>query len=300
MIKISYIQEFVMLVDTLNFSRAAELTHITQPALSRHIAVLEEEVGAKLLVRDTRNVRLTSAGEAVYKHFCDILFSFKEAKDQAVSLSTGKVGILKVSSPYYWTEDFTEPIVLQMLQEYPKCDIRVISCQPHEGMQDILEGRSDVLISYYVDNLYSSIRRVAFAKEKLSVVLHITHPLAQHACIKMEDLKNNSFIFTKSDDDETKHATMYILKLLEARGIKPKHMHYTQQVDTVGMTIKSTGGISILPYCVRHMNRSYIKVIPLEDTDCEIAMCMYYRTDNDNAIIPQFVQAGKSINLLSG
>lgn len=46
MIKISYLREFVLLAETLNFSKTAEKSYITQPALSRHLALLEDEMGA--------------------------------------------------------------------------------------------------------------------------------------------------------------------------------------------------------------------------------------------------------------
>ncbi len=69
MIKLNYIQEYILLAETLNFSKTAEMSYITQPALSRHILVLEEEMGTKLLLRTTRNVQLTPAGEMVYEAF---------------------------------------------------------------------------------------------------------------------------------------------------------------------------------------------------------------------------------------
>ena len=69
MIKLNYIQEYILLAETLNFSKTAEMSYITQPALSRHILVLEEEMGTKLLLRTTRNVQMTPAGEMVYEAF---------------------------------------------------------------------------------------------------------------------------------------------------------------------------------------------------------------------------------------
>ena len=58
MIRIDYIQEFVKLADYLSFSRASEDLYITQPSLSRHVSLLESELGVKLLDRNTRSVSL--------------------------------------------------------------------------------------------------------------------------------------------------------------------------------------------------------------------------------------------------
>jgi len=289
MIKLAYIHEFVTLAETLSFSRAAELTYITQPALSRHIAILEEEMGTQLFVRNSRSVKLTAAGKAVYEHFCKVLSSYKEAKNQAELFSSGKTGVLKIHSPYYCTEDFTEPLVLNFLKKHPACDIQVISCQPNEGMRDMQKGLCDILISSYVGEITDSIRRVPFAIEKLGVVLDVNHPLAQRNSVKLEELKNDCFIFLNNHEGFSD----MILGLLKKRGIKPQPK-YTQQIDTLGMTIKQIGGVGIMPFCVRHMDRSYIKVVLLEDDDCELPMCIYYRTDNECAIIPQFVRMVKN------
>ena len=59
MIKWSFIKEYVILAETLSFTKAAELSYITQPALSRHIAILEEEFDCRLFERSTREVKLT-------------------------------------------------------------------------------------------------------------------------------------------------------------------------------------------------------------------------------------------------
>ena len=56
MTKLSYIKEYVTLAETLNYTKAAEILFTSQPAISRHISIIEEDMGVKLFVRDTRNV----------------------------------------------------------------------------------------------------------------------------------------------------------------------------------------------------------------------------------------------------
>ncbi|MDO5794928.1 MAG: LysR family transcriptional regulator [Turicibacter sp.] len=299
MIKISYIQEYITLSECLNFSKAAELTYITQPALSRHIAMIEKSMGAKLFERNTRAVKLTPAGQAVYENFCDILSSYEKAKEQASFMSTGKTGILKISSPYYWTEDFTEPIVLHFVQTHPNCDVQIISCQPITGMHDIYEGRADITINIMSDEINDSLRRVTFTKERLCILVRSDHSLAQRNSVKMEELKDESLIFIGEDSKAFRSFNTSILNMLTAKGVKAHQVYYTQQVDTVGMTIKQTGGVCILPYGVRHTDRSYVNAIPLEDSECELNMCIYYSADNENLLIPQFIQAAKSFNIIS-
>lgn len=295
MFKFNYIREFIILAETLNFSRTAEIAYITQPALSRHIAILEEEMGARLVERTTRNVVLTRAGEAVYKAFREIWQIWDISKESAAFLAEGKQEVLTLNSPYYWTEDFTEPIVNQFLRHYPDCDVRIISCQPHQGFDDLNDNRSDIFISYYQEDIDSAIRRIPFAVEPLCVVCLKDHPLAERESMLLKELEDRNFVFLGYGNPSYKQHPVKISSLLSRRNIYPDNVSYTQQIDTLGITMLKTGYISIMPYGARHLDRSYLRFIPLLDEDCQLQMCLYYRTDNPNTLIPRFIQEAKHI-----
>ena len=74
--KMDYLREFVVLSEELNFSSAAAKLFISQSALSRHISVLEAELGSKLLERDTRNVVLTPFGYKISQKCRGILMQY--------------------------------------------------------------------------------------------------------------------------------------------------------------------------------------------------------------------------------
>ena len=295
-INISYIEEFTLLAETLNFSKAAEKAFITQPALSRHIAAIENELGTKLFKRNTKHVELTLAGAEVYESFSEIVRLFAEAKTQLGKISQGKAGVLTISSPYYWTGDFTEPLVLSFHHINPECEVKIISCQPQEGMQAMIGGQSDIAVNLFSADLNNSIRQVVFSAERFAAVMDIRHHLANRDSICLAELSGDSFIFLENDGEDPSRYNTFILELLQRRSISPKRIYYTQQIDTLGMTIKQTGGVCVMPYGVRHMNRSYIKVVPLEDQDCVVPMCLLFKTDNENPLIPEFIKIVASQN----
>lgn len=297
MVKLSYLNEFVSLAETLNFSKTAELSFLTQPALSRHIAALEEEMGAKLLERTTRSVRLTPAGAAVYKQFRQMLESYHAAREAAGFLSTGKAGVLKLSSPYYWTEEFTEPIVQRFLAQYPLCEAQIVSCQPQDGLRDMREGRSDLAISVAISDIAPEIRRVPFATERLGAVFLREHPLADAPSLRLEQIRETTLVSLGLGTRDFAGYNALLLRLFAKRGIHPNSLVYTQQIDTLGLTLKQSGGAAIMPYGARHMDRSYLRFVPLEDADCVLPMCLYYRTDNENPLIPQYIQTAKDAML---
>lgn len=296
MIKIDYIREFVILAETLSFSKTAELTYVTQPALTRHIAALEEELGGKLLYRNTRNVSLTPAGEAAYEPLCALLTNYMTIKEQTISLSAGKQGVLRISSPYYWTEDFMEPGVELFMEDHPDAEVQIFSCQPPEGMQDIMSGKSDILLYMKILDVDDHIRYASFAKERFAVVCLKDSHLAKYDSLFLEQIHGEQIISFDFENSVFSGYNRHLLALMAKRCIYPKDFLIAQQVDTVGISLRKHGGISILPYGLRHMDRSYLKFLPLMDEDCLIDMCLYYRTDNDNPLISQFVRAAVTAN----
>ena len=299
MIKISYMKEFVTLVENLNFTKTANQLFITQPALSRHISIIEEDIGAKLLLRDTKQVSLTPAGQAVYESFIDIVKSYKEIQEKASLLSSGNTGILRISNPYYWSEDYIDPVILNFTKNHPKIKVRPYSCQPIEGFHNMYENRYDIALTAHMDELNENIREYKFALEKLSIVMSINHPLAHRAYVRLEEFKEDTFIFLAADKaagtEDNLNSIEYCKALMKKRNFQPQKTVFTQNVDTLGIAILQTGGVSIMPYCVKNMNRSYIRVVPLEDSDCMLTMSFYYRLDNGNPAIPQFLESVREV-----
>lgn len=296
--KLEYLYEFLALAETRNFSKAAESVFITQPALSRHIAVIEEEMGAKLFARTTRNVELTEEGQLVERAFRRMVNLYQNTQQQLYLQNAGKHLTLTISSPYYWTEDFTEPLVMAFADRFPACNVEIISCQPQEGLEQMMMSQSDVAVCIKLGDVDESVRRVPFAKERVGVMMSEDHPLAGSASLKLEDLRGERFIVLAGEG----HVSLYrrfFDDLLASRGIYPKEPVFTQQVDTIGLTIKRAGGVALVPYGVRHMDRSYLRTVPVDDDGCEIPMCLYYQSESNNPLIPRFINMLKTVKVPS-
>lgn len=292
MLKLESIRECITLAQTLNFSRAAKQCFVTQPALSRHVAEVERELGVRLFDRDTQRVRLTEAGEAVIAEFQHIMASYETACDVADFYATGNAGSITIASPYYWTEDFTEPLVARLLESHPRCSVSVISCQPAEGLADVESSVADVCV-VPLDNTHSELSWQPFSRERWGAVMLDTDPLAKRYEIGLSDLGDS--ILVQIDDAYYAPFNRLQLELLEARGIAPGSIIMTQQVDTLGPTIRSCGGVAIMPFGVRHMDRSYLQVIPLADEECSVEMCLAWLPKNDNPALESLVQVAAEI-----
>ncbi|SKB24777.1 DNA-binding transcriptional regulator, LysR family [Acetoanaerobium noterae] len=291
MIKWSFIKEYVILAETLSFTKAAELSYITQPALSRHIAILEEEFDCRLFERSTREVKLTPSGEVVYEAFRSILNLYETARWQAKSLAVNPIENIIINSPYYWTGDYTEPLINRFVEDYPSCNVSVNSCQPIDGLMGLENGECDIFISMEMKDISTLISGVPFAKEELHVFMDNEHCYTQKKVISLNDFNNQPYIYMKGFDRWKRE----YLQGMDQKLIFPSIVECCEQIDIIGLTLKQTKGLCILPYSVKYMNRSYLINKPFAEAQF-VDMWVYYRIDNHNPMIEKFLKAN---NLLS-
>src|SRR5215475_2163415 len=94
--EIRHLRYFCVLAEQLHFTKAAVLLNVAQPALSRQIKELEEELGTQLVERTNRRVRLTAAGELFLSRVVHILEELDQASRETARLGQGETGSLVI------------------------------------------------------------------------------------------------------------------------------------------------------------------------------------------------------------
>src|SRR6266545_4216228 len=118
MLELRHLRYFVAVAEELNFSRAAERLHMAQPPLSAAIRQLEQELGTQLLLRTTREVRLTDAGQVFLDGARRTLAELERATVDAQRAGAGELGRLRVA--FSWSARFqTLPAIGSALRQSP-------------------------------------------------------------------------------------------------------------------------------------------------------------------------------------
>ena len=134
---------FAAVVEEGGFSSAARALGLTRSAVSKQVALLEERLGAQLLRRTTRRIRLTEAGEVLYPRCRELLDIAKTATDELDALIDSPRGRLVVSAPLGIGEAFLAPRVPGFLARYPQIEIDVTL---DDAVVDLVAGGIDVAI----------------------------------------------------------------------------------------------------------------------------------------------------------
>ncbi len=118
--RITGIELFVRVVETGSFSKAASELRITQPTATKHVAALEERLGARLLHRSTRGVTPTEVGTLYYEKCKTIERNLEEADNLANLLQRKVGGQLRVSTSVAFGRRVVTPLVLRFMREHPE------------------------------------------------------------------------------------------------------------------------------------------------------------------------------------
>ncbi len=119
------INEFVCVVETESFTAAAKRLEVSVAHISRQVNQLEDRLGAKLLYRTTRKIRLTEVGEVYYQHARKILDDMQAAERAVMEMEGKPTGKLRITAPVYYGEYFLAPLVNDFLLQYPQLDLEL-------------------------------------------------------------------------------------------------------------------------------------------------------------------------------
>ena len=290
MIRIDYVQEFVTLASCLNFTRASDELFITQPSLSRHISLLESELGVKLVERNTRNVYLTQAGAELYKDFSRLLDSYQSVLDHAKALSSGFRGHIRFCAPYYWIGNHVEPHVFRFSKLYPDIRIEMNVCSPMVGIDQLKKRKTDLAVGFSTDTVNSDLASREIGREQLCIVMSADHPLAGRTAVSIRDFTDDRFIILELDPSHLRlQATVQAMN--SEFGVSPTRFIFTQNLSTMGLTIRETKGVSILMNCFGNLGRDYLVSVPLSDPGSLLPLYLFRRKDCENEAAKTFFDA---------
>ena len=184
---------FVTVAEDLHFSRAPARLHLAQSALSAQIRRLEAEVGGPLLVRSTRRVTLTPAGEALLSDARAILAAADGALGRVAALARGEQSALVIGALGPVPGALLSPLLARFGAGRPHVRVELRALDFSEGVQGLRQGRVD-LAFVYAPLHEADVELVPLLCEQRVVVLPIAHRVAQLPALRPADLAGETFV----------------------------------------------------------------------------------------------------------
>jgi len=233
---------FVDVVETGSFSRAAQLNHVTQSAVSQQIRALENRYEQRLLSRSARQVTPTPAGERLFRGCKEILARFSEVEGEIREQATEVSGTCNVSCIYSVGLHELHTIQKELLRTHPKVNVRLNYRRSDQVYDDVILGAADLgLVAYPQPR--AGVDLVPFREDKMALVLPPGHPLAGKGKISMTAVTGLPFIAFDREAPSRKG----IDKLFRDKGLELNPTMEMDNVETIKRAVELGLGVSILP-----------------------------------------------------
>ena len=226
-----------------HITKAANELHITQPALSRAIARLEEDVGVKLFDRDGKRIQLNDYGRVVLEHTEKIFAELDNMREHVEDLRGGTVGTVLLASSFpsrerTWMQDCIAAYMLL----YP--DVAIRQFEYNEKMlRHALETREiDIAIISTLEGMGPDIRWHNLCSERLGIILSKNHRLASWDEVPISQLQNEQFYCNNANSD----VQDLTRSLCAKAGFEPRILFEGDNPAIIGAAISQGRGVSVI------------------------------------------------------
>lgn len=252
---------FAEVVRQNGFRRAGEALHVTQPAISRAISQLEEELQVDLLVRENRGVRMTAEGEVVHRHASLILRQVSNLQHELADMRSLLTGTLRVGLPPTTGSSFFANVITEFRRQHPKIDLQIAEYGSYHLETALMEGQVEIAAALLpVDAEHYHVQ--TFVRDRLSLLVAADHPFAALKAIPLSDIAGQSFVSLTEDFK----INSLIDGVCRAQGFTPAVIGRSSHLDLIVSMVTSGMGVSLLPETAcREMTSPRLVVVPVVD-----------------------------------
>ncbi|MGF1528712.1 MAG: LysR family transcriptional regulator [Candidatus Competibacterales bacterium] len=245
------LKAFVAVAETGSFSQAAERLHLTQPAVSKRIGLLETDLKVRLFNRLGRQVLATEAGKTLLPRAQRILIEVEASRRALLELSQGVAGVLTLATSHHIGLHRLPPVLRHFASHYPQVQLDMRFVDSEWGRQAVLRGEVDLAVVTLPPEVdpkepprdQGSLRYLPVWPDPLAVLAPLDHPLVGEHPVTLEALARHPAILP----GEMTYTRQIIDQHFQGRGLAPKVAFATNYLETIKTMVAVGLGWSILP-----------------------------------------------------
>jgi LysR family cys regulon transcriptional activator len=242
--KLRTLECFCGIVDSgFHFSNAARNLHATQPALTRQIKLLEEELGLPVLVRRGKKaVGLTDAGQIAVERARAILGETRQLGLLKEQLSNESRGKLVIASTQFHARYTLLPTIIKFRPRYPHVSLSIVSVDPADAAKLVLAGDADFALCSELPDASKQLRTFQCFENRRLVITPRGHPLTKLKRLSISQIAAHPLILY----DAPHSGGRQVLRIFEQHGIKPDIALNAMDADVIKAYVAAGVGIAIM------------------------------------------------------
>ncbi|MFQ3577487.1 MAG: LysR substrate-binding domain-containing protein [Verrucomicrobiia bacterium] len=294
--ELRHLRYFIAVAEERGFSRAARRLRVAQPALSRQVRDLEEELGVRLLHRDSHAVSLTASGEIFLERSRSVLQQLSQAREEAGRAARGEIGKLSVAFIGSLGHELLPLVLQQFRRRHPEVLLELHETSPGEQLEQLKEARLDVGFVGMADPPPGgNVEVETLLEEPLVVALPADHPMATRKRLRLDDVRTERFLLTARRATPVAHH--WLIHLCRETGFEPRVTMEVDRAPTVLNYIAAGFGVSIFPETIARNPAPGVVFVPTASGTPRYRFCLAWRASAASEVVRRFLDIAREVAL---
>lgn len=193
------LEYFKVIAETKNFTTASNILSVTQPALSKAISKLEEELEVSLFEREGRNIKITKFGEVFLKYAHSALNEIERGKEMLRDMKNSNDKVISIASTYCIGSTFIPFLISNFFNNKLQVKFNINNQSTEEILRDLKYGKIDFGFYDHIKECedYPEIESILVKKEEYVLIVPKNHHLSSREEVSLKELKDEYFIVYK-------------------------------------------------------------------------------------------------------
>jgi DNA-binding transcriptional LysR family regulator len=287
--ELRHLRYFVAVGEEQHYGRASRRLRVAQPALSRQIQDLEEEVGFKLFDRLPRGVKLSAAGVLFLEDARRILRAVSEATARAAHVARGQSGTLRVGFLENASWHGVVPDSFRRIREQqPDAQLQLQPAASLEQLDAIRSGRLDAGFVNFMPKADPELDQLTVAVHHVELAVPKRHPLTKLKKLRLRDLVNAAFVWFPRWAAPAFYDQM--MAACYRGGLKSPRIVQEGLNEATILSLVSTGlGVGWVLGSARWRSPATLVILPVADLNVTLRLALAWRRDNTSPLLARFI-----------
>lgn len=286
--ELRHIRYFVAVASEQHMRRAAERLHVAQPALTRQIADLEDEIGFRLFERLPRGLRLNAAGAAFLIEAKKVLATVEAAIDKGQRAANGEIGSLRIGfiEAAAWAGAF--PGVMQAYRtRAPLVSLELIPIASRQQLRAVAAGEIDGGFCYAFESIPRSCSFVHLRSDRVLLAVPRRYGWRKRKDLRLRQLADEPFVAIQRQS-----APRYIDTLMEAvvaGGLSPRVVQEAVDETTMLSLVAAGVGLGFVNSAQEARKPQAVDLVPVQDLRIDLPLYFVWLTENRSPTLAKFL-----------
>ena len=287
-LSLTQLRYFLAVADCLSYTEAARRLNVSQPPLSKQVALLEAEMGLLLFKRERRGVNLTPAGAAFAEEVRDLFAHLERSVAQAQQLALGAGGQIRLAIPQTMVLDRIQGRIRDFLDAHPGVRFQVERLDMRRAREALLAGDVDLLmtLSFEEGSLPGCTCRLLHQRKGCWIIAK-DHPLASRLVLESADLAGLDLVVQAEEISPGGYAM--VLRTCRAAGFEPRNIRTASGFDAALTHVELGHGVMIVGRPLADQNADRFQAFDLPAGIDHVGLILCWRPDAGNLALQRFV-----------